>query len=46
MDIYIHNSPDDDWIDADSSTDGIIFGQECQIYKEITSIGYYNELPF
>ncbi|MDD3984933.1 MAG: transglutaminase-like domain-containing protein [Methanobacterium sp.] len=44
--IYAQFMPDDNWVDADSSTDGIIFGQECQIYKEICSIGYYDELAF
>jgi len=44
--IYAQFMPYDNWVDADSSTNGIIFGQECKIYKEIFSIGYYKELPF
>ena len=37
---------DDNWVDADTSTDGIIFGEECQIYREDSVVAYYDELPF
>ena len=36
----------DNWVDADASTDGIIFGQECQIYREDCMVAYYDELSF
>ncbi|WP_048190326.1 transglutaminase family protein [Methanobacterium sp. SMA-27] len=37
---------DDNWVDADASTDGIIFGQENLIYREDLVVAYYDELPF
>jgi Transglutaminase-like superfamily len=37
---------DDNWINADASVDGIIFGQKNPIYREDCVVAYYNELPF
>ena len=37
---------DDNWVDADASVDGIVFGQENPIYREDCVVAYYDELPF